>query len=402
VGILYLWSVFRADIVATFKWTDEASAMVASYMLLSFVAGNLIGGFLNDKKGPKLTVIVGVVLFSCGIGLTGLLSSSTVGFLYLTYCVIGGLGSGFGYIACISCIQKWLPHRRGVASGLAVSAFGLSTVVFAPLSKLLIESFRDDASGLTNFRSVFFVLAGIFLIVGLIATLFVRLPGEAYLKSLPVSQNIRNVASQKDYSLSEAAKTARFWYLFLFIFFINGTWNLTVPLIKGLGLERGLTETAAVFAVSFTGISNSAGRLIMASLSDRIGRVSSSMILVGITLVGALSMTFIAGVPYIVVVAAIAFGYGGPAAINAAICTDFFGPKNSGTNYGVIMLALGLSAVSFNWISGHILSGSVISTFVMAAITAILAGIFMLAIGKYLSKLKSEQDTNQGGSESNL
>jgi OFA family oxalate/formate antiporter-like MFS transporter len=386
VGILYLWSVFRADIVETFSWTDKAAAMVASYMLLSFVAGNLIGGFINDKKGPKLTVIVGVVLFSCGIGLTGLLSSSSVGFLYLTYCVIGGLGSGFGYIACISCIQKWLPHRRGVASGLAVSAFGLSTVVFAPLSKWLIEQFRDGTSGIVDFRSVFFVLAGIFLVVGLIATCFVRLPGEEYLNSLPVTGNSRNAATLRDYSLTEAARTARFWYLFLFIFFINGTWNLAVPLIKGLGLERGLAESLAVFAVSFTGISNSAGRLLMASLSDKIGRVSASMILVGITFAGAILMTVVWGVPYIVVVAAIAFGYGGPAAINAAICTDFFGPKNAGTNYGVITLSLGLSAVTFNWISGHILGGSVIPTFLMAALTAVIAGICMLAINRYLKR----------------
>ena len=55
VGILYLWSALRSDIVKSFSWSDSAAGMVSSYMIFAFVFGNLIGGFINDKKGPKLT-----------------------------------------------------------------------------------------------------------------------------------------------------------------------------------------------------------------------------------------------------------------------------------------------------------------------------------------------------------
>ena len=57
------------------------------------------------------------------MGLTGLLNENNSGLIYLTYCIMGGLGSGFAYSACLSCIQKWLPHRRGFASGIACAAF---------------------------------------------------------------------------------------------------------------------------------------------------------------------------------------------------------------------------------------------------------------------------------------
>jgi MFS family permease len=53
VGILYLWSVFKTPIVDSFNWSIEAATMVSSYMLFAFVTGNLIGGFLNDRKGPR-------------------------------------------------------------------------------------------------------------------------------------------------------------------------------------------------------------------------------------------------------------------------------------------------------------------------------------------------------------
>jgi OFA family oxalate/formate antiporter-like MFS transporter len=147
----------------------------------------------------------------------------------------------------------------------------------------------------------------------------------------------------------------------------------------------------AVFAVSFTGITNTAGRLIMATVSDKIGRVAASIILCGLTLAGAILMTFVAGVPYIVVVAAIAFGYGGPSAINAAISTDFFGAKNSGTNYGIVMLGLGVSSVVFNTISTNLLNRDPIPSFIMGGATAILAAACMLVINVYLKRMKAEK-----------
>ncbi|NLA87362.1 MAG: OFA family MFS transporter, partial [Clostridiales bacterium] len=93
VGILYLWSVFRNPIMNSFDWSAESATKVSSYMLFAFCAGNLLGGILNDRKGPRLTAILGVVMFSLGIGTTAFLTKETIGWMYLTYCLHGGLGS---------------------------------------------------------------------------------------------------------------------------------------------------------------------------------------------------------------------------------------------------------------------------------------------------------------------
>lgn len=385
VGILYLWSVFKTPITKAFDWSPEAAQMVSSYMLFAFVAGNLIGGFINDKKGPKITAVLGVVMFSLGIGLTGLLDARTIGLMNFTYCVLGGLGSGFAYGACVSCVQKWLPHRRGLASGLAVSAFAFSTVVFAPVSRWLMEVFTNPATGIVDFKYVFLILGGAFFVFGIIGCNFVKLPDKEYLSRLPAATSGR-VHTGSDYTLLQAIKTLPFWCIFFSILFINGTWTLTVPLIKDLGMARGLSESAAVFAVSFTGVANALGRLVMATLSDKIGRTMTIIVLSVITFAGAVLMIFIGGYAYIVVVALIAFGYGGPASVNAAITTDFFGPKNSGTNYGVAMLALGFSSIIFNGISGSILKGNVTATYIMAAATAVVPILMMMIIRSRLKK----------------
>ena len=391
VGILYLWSALKGNLVTAYGdygWTTSAATMVSSYMIMAFVVGNFAGGILNDKKGPKLTCYVGVILFALGIGLSAVSVKNPLLF-DLTYAVMAGLGSGIAYGACISCIQKWLPHKRGLASGLACGAFGLSTVVFTPVSNMLMNA-NKDASGVVNFVPVFLILAVVFAVAGLIAAAFISLPNEEYLKSLNLPQAA--VSNTVNLTIGQAVRKPAFWALFFSIFFINGTWNLCVPLIKDLGMERGLTEALAVACVSFTGITNAAGRIIMSTLSDKLGRNNTMYILSGITLVGAILMTFITGYGYFATIALIAFAYGGPSALNAALCTDMFGPKNSGTNYGVAMLALGLSSIFFNWVSSNILHATVAnvtSTFIMGAVTAVIPVFLNMYIKGYLNKQKS-------------
>lgn len=387
VGIIYLWSVFNSAVVASFDWTANAAKMVSSYMLLGFVTGSLAGGFLNDKKGPKFTATIGVILFAAGVALTGLLTKDSIALMYLTYCAMGGMGSGFAYSACISCVQKWMPHKRGLASGLAASAFGLSTVLFAPLSKWLMGIFTDDA-GLVVFKPVFLILAATFFTAGIIGCILIKRPSAEYTKQL--TQSVPAAATGRDLTLGQAVKKVPFWCIFFSILFMNGTWNLAVPMIYDLGMERGLSAAAATFCVSFTGVPNAAGRLVMAAVSDKIGRARSVGILAAATAVCALLLTFVGGYGFIVVIAVTAFAYGGPSAINAAMNTDFFGAKNSGTNYGVIMLSLGLSSVFFNFVASRFLDGAIVPTFIMAAVTAVIA-IGMMVIIEICQKRERAQ-----------
>ena len=391
VGILYLWSAFKNNIIAAYSWDTTSANLVSSFMLFAFVFGNLIGGFINDKKGPKLTCFLGVGLFSVGVILTAFVKSVVL--FDLTYAVMAGLGSGFAYGACISCIQKWLPHKRGLASGLACSAFGLSTVIFTPVSKALMSA-NMDAAGIVNFVPVFLTLGIVFAVLGFVACVFISLPGEEYIKSLNLPE--KAVSGNVNFTLGQAIRQPAFWALFFSIFFINGTWNLCVPLIVPLGQVRGLTESMAIACLSFTGITNAAGRLIMASLSDKIGRTNAMYVLCGLTMLGAILLTFIGGMGYFAAIAIVAFAYGGPSALNAALSTDLFGPKNSGTNYGVAMLALGFSSIFFNLISGKVLhavvdvaSGTatgISATFIMGAVTAVIPVFLMMYINSYLKK----------------
>ncbi len=385
VGILYVWSVLKPAAISHYGWEDGAVNLVASFMLFAFCVGNLFGGALNDKIGPKKVCILGMILFGGGILISSFIpvGAGIIGF-YICYCIIGGIGCGFTYGAVISGIQKWFPHRRGFASGLGTSTFGLATVVFSPI----IGGMLDKMSISVTLR----ILSIVFLVVGLVASLFVKLPSQEYLATLPVPAPKKTSIATKEMPLSQAIKTLPFWCLFLGIFFYNGTWNLVTPLIKGLGTSRGLTDALAITCVSLTGLFNAAGRLIMASLSDKLGRINTMHILSVITAACALLLIFVGGYAYFVVILVTAFAYGGPAAVNPATSTDFFGAKNSGANYGVIMLALGLSSIFFNAISNamYAATGAYTLTFIMAALSAVATIVIFIIINGCIKKQKAE------------
>ena len=384
VGILYLWSVFKQSAIGYYGWNDGSVNLVASFMLFSFCLGSLTGGILQDRIGPKPVCIAGVGLFGGGILLSSFLPAAAPIFpFYLTYCLIAGMGTGFAYGSVLSCMQKWFPHKRGFATGLAASAFGFSTVVFSPVISLLLGALPLPATLRT--------LAVIFLVVGLGACTQISLPNKEYLDSLHLPATAGSAA--RSMTLREAIRTLPFWLLFLGAFLYNGTWNMLTPLIKGLGVSRGLSESTAVLCVSLTGITNAAGRLMMSSLSDKLGRISTLLLLCAMTLAGAILLISAGGSAYLAVVLLTAFACGGQAAISPATSTDFFGPKYSATNYGVIMLSLGFSSVLFNAISNALYSatGSYTSTFLMGAVTAVLSGVAFLMIDRLSKRKNAEQ-----------
>jgi OFA family oxalate/formate antiporter-like MFS transporter len=193
-------------------------------------------------------------------------------------------------------------------------------VVFAPLSNWLMQQFQTGTATVgtaevmtTNFQSVFFILAGVFFVLGIIGCLMIRLPSAEYIKSLnlPAAQT----TSVKSYTLKQAVTSVPFWCIFFGLFFINGTWLLIVPYLQDMGMNGGLEAAGAVFTVSFTGITNAGGRLIMAGVSDMIGRPNTTILVAVVTLICALLLTVVAGISFIVIISLIAFCYGSTAGL---------------------------------------------------------------------------------------
>lgn len=382
VGVVYMWSAYKGAAEAYYSWTPAAANMVSSIMLFAFTGGCFIGGLISDRMGPKKTSLIGSIVFAAGMFLSSALpATASIGLFYITYSLIGGLGSGFVFTSTLSSIPKWFPDKVGLGTGLAASAFAASTVVFSPICSAML----NHLSMPTTLR----IFAIVTFVVLIIACMFIKLPSEEFRLAHTPKGGVNEV--RKSVNLPDAMKKAGFWLLFACLFLYNGTWNILTPLIRGLGVERGLAPTVAVLCLSLTGVANAAGRFGMSSLSDKVGRYVSMYILCGITAAASLGLTVLGGGGYMIAVLAAAFAYGGPAAVYPAMTTDLFGPRYSGRNYGFLMLGLGLSSVCFNALSNHLVARfeSYTPSFLTGMVTAIVTLVLIVVI-KGISKREKQ------------
>ena len=384
VGILYMWSVFQPHVVRHFGWDFRDVALTSSIMLFAFVAGTLGGGFLLDRYGTRPVVTAGSVLFCSGILLTSLLDGGSPRLIYLTYGIAAGTGTGLVYGGVVSCVQSWYPHRRGFAAGTAAGAFGFSVVLLSPVAEALLSRYGVPVA----FRA----LGAAFLVVTLTASRFVSDPPADH-KAEYRKASGHDTARQ--YPPAEVLRSPVFWCVFLCLFFEVAAWVVLLPVIKTIALARGMSGELALAAVMVTGIANATGRVISASLSDRIGRTATVITLCLVTCGASLWMNFAVGIPYVIAVFLIAFAYGGPSGVIPPLVREVFGSRHAGTNFGMVLMALGFSSLVFSGISGALSAGGAAtgdysaSFYMTAALGAAAAG-FMIAAEK---RIRRTQDS---------
>jgi len=367
LGILYVWSVFVIPVNKFYDWSIANVKLTSSFMLCFFVIGIFSGGKIQTKIGVKFTVLIGGLMVAAGMLATALIPTGVnapVFLIYLFYGIIGGFGVGMAYNANISTAQKWFPQNRGLATGVSVCAFGLSTVIFAPLVTTLLK--------MLDVKYTFLVLAAGFAAAVLILFSFIKTPDQIPNAAAPVLKG-------RQYTTFEMIKTPRFYLLSLSLMFGTSVFFIILPSLKELAENRGL-ESFATGLVMFTGIANAFGRLGAPFMSDKIGREMADVIILAATALGAFGLCFASGPLLIVIIAVVAFCYGGYSGLYPVLTSENFGIKNVGSNYGAVMIGFMLSALLFpiviNKIGDQRLKFTILG--VLAAVGAILVVILKL------------------------
>jgi len=375
LGIIYVWSVFVIPVKNFYGWSVDSVKLTSSFMLCFFVIGILAGGKLQMKIGVKLTTLIGGLMVAAGMLVTALIPAdgkAPVFLIYLFYGIIGGFGVGAGYNANISCAQKWFPQNRGLATGISVCAFGISTVIFAPLVTTLINKF--------DVKSTFLILAAGFAVAVLLLFNFIKSPEQVPNVAAPVLKG-------KQYTTLEMLKTVRFYLIALSLMFGTSVFFIILPSLKELALNRGL-ESFATGLVMFTGIANALGRLGAPLMSDKIGREMADIIILAATALGAFGLCFATGFLLIVIIAVVAFCYGGYSGLYPVLTSGNFGIKNIGSNYGAVMVGFMLSALLFPIVIKKI-NGQQLQFITLGALAVV--GVVLIIILK-LMNLKTKEE----------
>lgn len=130
-GSVYAWSVFNVPIDEAISGDSKSSqAPVTFYIAFGLlgISAAIMGPWL-ERNGPKKALILSSSAFYLGHLLAALaVYLKSIWLLYVGYGVIGGFGIGLSYITPVAILQKWFPHKRGLAAGVGVCGFGAGSI----------------------------------------------------------------------------------------------------------------------------------------------------------------------------------------------------------------------------------------------------------------------------------
>jgi MFS family permease len=376
-GTLYSWAIFTQPLLIAFHW--DVTATTWAYGIANFclaAIGAVVGGFWQDRVGPRRVAMTGVMLWGAGNVAAGLGTAHWgCAWLYVSYGVIGGIGAGMAYITPVSMVTRWFPERRGLAGGMVAAGFGLGAFIYTQIVSRLagFSTAAHHASGLLHapriatavgrpvdgaavgaaavmtpadiaaVMHVFTASGLIYLIVGLIAASLFRNPTqtddarESHVPRPP----LRGLAPR------QVIRSPLFYLLWLQLF-VNVIAGITV-ISNALLILHELTRVppgnlAAPFGL--ISLCNAIGRLFWGAVSDRIGCRSTfaamfvvqAVVLYWLSDVHELHLA-LAGLSVILLCCGGGFG------VMPAYNAECFGTRSMGLNYGLILSAWGFAGL---------------------------------------------------------
>lgn len=336
MGTVYSYGVFRVPIEAIFTIGSTESGL--PYMTaLGFYAFFM---FLTGKKlhlhKPGALILIGGSMVALG----WILSSYTGNILLLTlfYGVLGGSGVGIAYGVPISMMPKLFPDRKGLATGIVLTGFGLSPLVMAPIAELLIETV-----GVMQALRLFGI--GFAVILPLISIPFFKQEGDSPKRAIDPAFEKRNSKH----------------FMGLYITFTIGTMIglLIIGLTSKIGIEYvGISQRRVAEYVGLFAIFNGVGRPLFGWLVDHF-RVKT--VITGVYAIVVLAATVMGtmgsgneGV-YLFSLMLFWLSLGGWLAIAPTATLKLFGPQAYASNFGQIFTGYGLGAIIGVTTSGAIL-----------------------------------------------
>ncbi len=337
LGAVYAWSVFRVPLAKQFGWS--ISEVTLTFTISIFVLGiaAFFGGLWLNRKGPRIVALSGGALYGLGVFLASF--SHNLWWLYFSYGLIGGIGLGLGYIVPVAVLVKWFPDRRGLITGIAVGGFGAGALITAPVATRLIQS--------VGVLSTFAYLGIGYLVVTIISGAFMQNPPDGWKPEgwSPTASETSQRAGH-DFTLSEALKTWQ-WYALWLLLFLNTCAGISV-ISQEAPIFQELTGVSAVVAGGMVGVAslgNAVGRVLWAWVSDLITRRATFFVMFLVQVLLFWFLPTIGGATLVTLVTfVVLMCYGGGFGTMPAFTADYFGPKNVGPIYGLMLTAWGFAS----------------------------------------------------------
>jgi OFA family oxalate/formate antiporter-like MFS transporter len=338
IGSVYCWSLLKGEIATEIGCSVSAIEFAFSLAIFFLGMSAAFGGRFVEKN-VKLSSLTSLFCFVSGLFLSvlSIVNHSVTG-LMLSYGCLMGIGLGIGYLSPVKTLMLWFKEHKGLATGIAISGFGLSKVLFSPFITWCNENYGVCAT-LTYMAiiSIFFMS---------IAAWLIHKPKDW-------------IEPKDKFSISESWHiiTNPTYLMIWFIFYINITCGLAlIAFEKNIGLAVGITSVGLL--ASMTALFNTLGRFFYSTASDLLKQKEIIYMIIFSSSVVAMLMglTWMYVVPTAIMLCVINAGYGGGFSTLPTLLQSKFGMDKISTIHGFALSAWAWAGLSGNQLSNLIIN----------------------------------------------
>ncbi len=326
LGIRQTFGLFYFDFNTDLDISISHFGFVMGLQLLLWGLFSPIFGYITDKYGGAIAIIIGFLFYLAGVLLFNSGFNSNAYFT-LTIGVLIGIGLGSTAIGIpVSVVAKHFPaSNRTIATGIVTCAGSFGYFV----SPLLVR-YSLIETGWENTLFYFCLLLGL----GLIVALFVSTP------KIPKGVNQDNNQTAKE-ALKEAFSNKSFIYLTLGFFVCGWHIALVATHIPTYMADKGLPDWTPAMVLALIGAFNMVGTITSGYLATR---YSKKIILSAIYLLRGVSIIYFIFLPPSVfnsVVFGVTFGFLWLSTVppTNGIVAHIFGTKYVALLYGIVFVS---------------------------------------------------------------
>ena len=377
----YIWTLFVKPLQGATGAELATIQVTFSILIVLQTWLSPLQGFLIERFGIRLLVTSGCALSGLS-WVAASLAHDTVT-LYLTYGVLGGIGTGVVYVGVIGLMVSWFPDRRGLACGMAAAGYGLGAVLTTfPISDML------KSAGYQQTLVVFGLILGA---VGVAVSLGLREPPADFAQAK---------AELTGSTPGQMLRTPIFWLLLLMMTMMSTGGLMVISQFANFSKDFGVADlvvygfAALPLALTVDRFTNGLTRPFFGFISDRIGRENTMAIAFIGEAAAIAGMLAVRSDPlaYVVLSGLVFFGWGEIFSLFPSVLTDTFGTRHATTNYGFLYMAQGIGSVLGGPVAAaiHASQGSWLPVFGLIIAMDVLTGLLaILALKPLRRRLKT-------------
>jgi OFA family oxalate/formate antiporter-like MFS transporter len=376
-NLQYSWALFVKPIMGATGWKlSQVQWGFTAFIALETWVQPFVGRYM-DRYGPRVFMSVAAVM--CAAGWAGIGQAHTLTQLYILYS-LAGVGGALVYCGSTIVGLKWFPEKLGLASGLIAAGFGSGAALFTYVIAYTIRA--------GNYRSAFLYTGiGQGIVILLVSQFMVNPdPNDPQIAGKKTGSKYKVRAQAEQFTSSEMLGTFQFYMLYAMMLMMGIGGLMVTAQLGSVADTLGIAKAVFTLAIFVNSLANGAGRIFWGWVSDHAGRertMITAFTIQALALISVLRLGRNSPFWFVVLMALVIFTWGEIYSLFPAAIADFYGIRNSGSNYAFLYSSKGVASFLAGGLAAELFENTGTWTVVfygsaaLAFITAIMAALLI-------------------------